>query len=76
MQNWHHIHHSSRCVVAIYYTAVGLEKMGQRTENRQTDRQTTEKLIKEATLIVDGLSGFGVFKDRDQTLPVGGFVQN
>ena len=43
-----------RGVVAIYYTAVGLEKF-----NREpTDREHTEKAITEATLIVDGLSGW------------------
>ena len=29
-----------------------------RTENRQTDRQITEKAITETTLIIDGLSGW------------------
>ena len=36
---------------AIYYTAVGLEKMSQRPENRQIDRQRTEKAITVATLL-------------------------
>ena len=40
----------------MYYTAVGLEKMSQRTD-RQTDREETEKAITEATLLVEGSSG-------------------
>ena len=52
MQTRDHIHCSSSAA-AIYYTTVGLEK----SNREQTDRQRTEKAIKEATLIVDGSSG-------------------
>ena len=38
----------------MYHTAVGLEKMRQRTENKQTENRETEKAVTEATLIVDG----------------------
>ena len=65
LQIWEHTHHNSG-PVAIYYTAVELEKnvtYGIRKNityrEQRTDRQRTEKAITEATLIlwITGLSG-------------------
>ena len=64
----------------MYYTAVGLESVTDReqTNTQRTDRESNYRGHSNRRWIV-GLSGpilRGDFKDREQTLPVGGFVQN
>ena len=50
-------------MVAIYYTTVGLEKSNRELRDRDIEKKVTEngqteKAITDATLIVDGLSGW------------------
>ena len=58
-------------VAAIYYTAVGFEKSNR---EQTTDRQRTEKAITEATLIVDGSSGWEAQQPDTLLVNIGSYL--